>query len=293
MDCITDRVTLIDSPYLCFRSFFALKNIGKDGEIPTNQIIGGFLTQLLSLVSADFSTNFVFCWDSKKSLRKQIYPEYKAGRHKDKTPEAEAQYQSLYYQMNVLRQDVLPRIGFKNVFMQTGLESDDLIAKIILDDNGEEYGSRAVYSIVSSDEDLYQVLDRNVLIRDPWTKKSMSESLFVRDYGIPAKKWAFVKALAGCISDNVKGIDGIGEKTAIRYLKGEDIPGVKGELLKEQAGIIVKKNLPIVKLPHPKTVSMEIVPNEFSFENLVVVMKEHGLKEMLKRDASQWKRICQ
>jgi 5'-3' exonuclease len=177
-------------------------------------IIYGFLRQILTLAEKFKTNQFVFCWDSRQSYRKAIDPGYKK-RVLDPTKEqliADAQRQ-----FALLYNDVLPMMGFKNVFLVSGYEADDLMAWIC-------YRKPDDYVVVSADEDMWQLLhdDRFCPIRiyDFKKEKIINEIDFTTKYGLKPIQWTFVKAMAGCSSDTVKGIPGIGEDTAIKYLNG-------------------------------------------------------------------------
>lgn len=208
---------IIDCNYLCYVNRSIL-SVGLSYKGSPTEIIYGFLRSLFSL-SNQFKTNqFIFCWDSRESLRKKIYPDYKSNRHKDLTEEEKESNRQAYIQFDKIKK-LLPEMGFNNVFEQVGYESDDIIASLVKPStNGNIIIDHPV--VVSSDKDLYQLLDwcsiYNITKKETYTK-----DLFVREYGIQPFRWKKIKSIAGCGSDNVKGLEGVGERTVIRYLKGE------------------------------------------------------------------------
>jgi DNA polymerase I len=207
-----NEITLIiDCNYLCYVHKFALSS-GLSYHGSRTEIIFGFIKTTLDLARKFETNKFIFCWDSKKSLRREIYPEYKSNRRNNLTEEEEESNRIAYAQFDKLK-IVLPKMGFSNVFEEEGYESDDIIASLV---TGGKLGRTVV---ISSDKDLYQLLDWSSLCN--CRGAAYSKEMFVREYGIDPCRWKDVKAIAGCSTDNVKGVDRVGEKTAIRYLKGE------------------------------------------------------------------------
>jgi DNA polymerase-1 len=183
-------------------------------EIEKTGIIFGFLRQIKKFALLYNTKHFVFAWDSKKSKRKEIFPNYRE-RHKNDITEEELKWHNdAFKQFMIIRKKVLPECGFYNSFIQSGYEADDVIASLV---NSIKYDK----IIVTSDEDLFQLLSKNTKIFNLKNKIEITEDCFVSKFGIHPNKWASVKAIAGCQSDKVPGCIGIGEKTAIKFLKGE------------------------------------------------------------------------
>ena len=129
-------------------------------------------------------------------------------RRQNLTEEEEESNRIAYEQFDKLKL-VLPEMGFANVFEEKGYESDDIIASLVV-------GSDERTVVISSDKDLYQLLN--------WCnicdiKGSVyTKNMFIREYKINPSGWKRVKSIAGCNTDNIKGVKGVGEKTAIKYL---------------------------------------------------------------------------
>jgi len=213
----------------------------------------GFMMQILSFSKVLNSSDFIFCWDSRKSYRTLLRPEYKANRRQDLTEEEKKENADAFRQFTELRTSILPNLGFKNIFMKTGLEADDLIAYIVKTFPDE-------YIVVSSDQDLYQLFDYSK-IYNPATKKILDKDWFIEKYGIESEEWVNVKALVGCSTDNVGGLVGIGEKTAIRYLNGELVKGKKLETINNSTEL-VEENLKVVQLPLTDDIDITLQPDE-------------------------------
>ena len=233
---------IIDSNSLAYKSFYSMRGLRtKEKE---TAVSFGFMKDILMLAKKYETNKFYFCWDSKKSYRKKIYKLYKANR-KPKDKEKEKELKSAYSQFDDLKNKILPRLGFKHVYEQDYYESDDLMAWLV-DFNRIWIGDKLV--VVTNDGDLYQVLEPGVKIYNHSSKKETTMRSFKREYGILPSKWAEVKAIGGCSTDNVKGIKGVGEKTAISYLLGNLKKGKKFDDIKNGEKII-NRNRKLVTLP--------------------------------------------
>lgn len=277
---MNEIAVIIDSNYLCYVQKFALSN-GLSYRGGRTEIIFGFIKTILDF-SRKFETNkFIFCWDSKKSLRREIYPLYKLNRRNNLTEEEEESNRIAYDQFDKLK-IVLPKMGFNNVFEEEGYESDDIIASLVMG------GALGRVVVISNDKDLYQLLDWCSLCNHRGA--AYSKEMFVREYGIEPYKWKDVKAIAGCSTDNVKGADRIREKTAIKYLKGE---------LKEYNQAFKKihffdsdftrrlTTLPFEGCPEFKS---RLRKDTCSPDKFRKVFKEFGFKSLL-NDLNKWEKI--
>jgi len=268
----------LDTPYLCHRAKHSTGNLSYQGD--ATGIIFGVL-QSLSLFEDLFRTSrFVFCWDSKFSLRKEVYPKYKANREqKEYTAEEELFNIAFRKQMKYLRRTYLPMIGFKNIFIQKGMEADDIIASLALylPDNQEAV-------IISSDHDLYQCIKHNVSFHNPQTCKTLTLQGFKKKYGIEPTDWCLVKALAGCSTDNVPGISGVGEITAIKYIKDELKKTSKAfnKIFNEPSSSMTL-NRQLVSLPYPGTQKFHLRRDILSEEGWKQVTKKLGMKSLRNR----------
>ena len=169
---------------------------------------------------------------------------------------------------------VLPKLGFKNNFIQTGMEADDLIAAIT-----QNYDVELV--IISADQDLYQLLTPTVSMYSSKGKKLTTDKSFTKEYGIKPDKWARVKQIAGCSTDNVKGIEKVGEKTAIKYIKDELGKKTKAYNNIVQGDAIIERNEALVKLPFKGTKIPKIrLPGPLYLANFVEITDEYGFRSM-------------
>lgn len=269
----------IDCSSLIYSNAHAMGNL-KANEMETGAIFG-FLRNLLYLSQNFHCNNFIFCWDSRGSDRKDIFPDYKHKRSKNRKddPEKEALFQSVFRQSDQLKDDIIPRMGFKNSFAQDGKEADDILAILVL-----HYSN---ILMVSNDEDMFQMLD----LCDLWNnskKKLWSERGFIKEYGIKAPVWAEVKAIGGCKSDEVPGVPGVAEKTAIKYILGK-----LGRHTKAYAGIegsaeLIKRNRELVTLPMDGTSICSLRKNELDYHEWLKICKEYWLQSFLDHHDIDW-----
>ena len=268
-----NKITIImDCNYVCYVNKFAMsKGLSYKGS--RTEIIFGFLRHIHELARHFETKQFAFCWDSRKSLRKEIYPEYKANRRINQTSEDIELDKIAYLQFNEIKDVVLSKIGFKNIFEKEGYESDDIIASIVKNNQGR-------FIVISSDNDLFQLLNHCSLYNI--SKKSLTTKIiFEREHSISVEKWHLVKTIAGCSSDNVNGIPGIGEKTAIKYLKGLLKTGTKASAI-ESMGEIFKRNIGLVTLPFDGIGTFNMKFDEtFAEKDFIEVCENYGFESFL------------
>lgn len=272
----------LDCASLLFANAYKLDKL-KANEIKTGAIYG-FFRNILFLSQHFHCNKFLFCWDSKKSDRKKIFPEYKAKRKKKREadPELDKIYQALFTQIDQLKYDILPQCGFNNQYEQDGKEADDILANLVL------YYENIL--MVSNDEDMYQMLDM-CDIWSPTKQKLWSEKSFTKHYGIKPTDWTSVKAIAGCSSDEVPGIVGVGEKTAIKWIKE-----ILGTHLKTYKSIvngygIIERNTRLVKLPIVGTNDCFIVPDGLDFEYFEKICEKYLFNSFLEQYTSEWEKF--
>jgi len=247
-------------------------------------VLFGFMRELLVLAQAFDSTEFAFVWDSRKSLRKLYYSGYKDRREVEKTPQDVRDERDGFKQFEELKDMVLPRLGFKNIFFQEGIEADDIIARIC-----KTYPNRQVV-ILSNDNDLWQLLSKNHYMYSVKSKRKYTAEDFEGEWGLPPGRWAEVKAIAGCSGDKVKGVPGVGNKSAAQYLKGalkehyktyKNITSTAGKR-------IAKYNKFLVTLPLPATDYFRLskeVEEKFRLEDFLYFWDEYEFNSLKAQEA--------
>lgn len=262
---------IIDSNYLCHYCAYSSRSLTYGGQ--ATGVIFSFLKQVLSLAKRFKTDRFAFAWDSRKSIRRISYPAYKQNRVDHQKSLEEREVEAIErQQFQELRTKVLPAIGFHNQLFQVGIEADDIIASVAYNESFEQV------VIVGADNDLYQLLGSNTSMYKPRDKKLYEMKDFKEEWGIVPNQWPSVKSIAGCNGDNVKGVGGVGEKTAIRYLKGE----LKGDSKTVQAiqnsSDMIDRNAALVTLPLAGTKTFVlIVDGPFFLNDLLDVIARYGL----------------
>jgi 5'-3' exonuclease len=254
-------------------------------------ILYTFLRDMIALQEQFRTSGILFCFDSKSSKRKEIYPKYKQKRHTKELTEEEIEFEKAFrYQIKKLRMAHLPEIGYRNIYRKAGFESDDLIAKLG-EDVTREGKNKGV--VVSSDHDLFQCITPFVSFYNPADHKELTLQGFRQKYGITPDQWAMVKAIAGCNTDEVEGVRGIGEKTAIKYIQGElkESSKAHANITCENGQEIIKRNWGLVKLPLAGTPELEIKPDELSLDGWLSVCKKLGFKSLRNENPFPWSRL--
>lgn len=275
---------ILDCNYLCHRAKHTTGYL-KHHETPTG-VIFGVLKTIQSLQN-QFNTNrIVFCWDSKKSKRREFYPGYKANRLTFRTPsdeitEEETIHWEMEYdfhrQMKKLRRRYLPMIGFRNIIFQQGYEADDHTAMAC--NTLRKHEQKSV--IVSSDHDMYQILyPKMVSMYSPSKRETITYTSFIQKYGIDPKEWANVLSIAGCSGDSVPGVKGVGEVTAIKYITKELTQGCQAHLSIEASSDIIERTRMLVTLPFPGTQSFKKKKDDVTQSGWRQVAKLLGFRSM-------------
>lgn len=282
---------IIDCNNICHIVYHAIpKDLSTNDK--STSVIYGFLSKLLAIKKLHRDKRVLFTWDSRKSYRRKIYPEYKANRKdQDLTKEEKKEKEIMFKQFEDLRTIVLNQMGFRNIYRRTGFEADDLIAKLVLDSDDK------VNVIVSTDEDLYQLLSKLVMrnghyrespltyIFNPRKKLDYYHKNFVEDYGIDPQQWSLVKAIAGCKSDNILGVEGAGEKKAISFITGDLRKGKIFDRIQD-ADEMIESNLLLTDLPFSSGYALEdlpVKPDELDIKNFIHVFNGYGFESFLKR----------
>ncbi len=204
------RLVLIDGKSVFYRGYYAMGALSTSEGVPTGGI-DGVAAIAMEIVKQLGPTNVVVAWDSKSSCqkRKAIYEEYKAGRKK---PEAD-----FYAQIPYLK-ELIEALGWGFVEVPE-YEADDIIGSLAK--QADDEGDYETF-IVSSDLDMLQVVDENTHMYRVLKGFSKLEELDVpaveAKYGIKKAQFLDLKALKGDASDNIPGVPGVGEKTAVKLL---------------------------------------------------------------------------
>lgn len=243
-----------------------------------------FLYDLLSLYKKFNSNEFIILFDSKLSFRKQSNASYKSTR-KDVPEDIKKKRQSLYEQIHILK-DVLTEMGISWVEID-GLEADDLIASIVFNNKLSHFIT------ISTDHDLWQTLGKNNCMY------LFSKQQFLHDYDIeekfpdiPACDYWRIMSLSGCKTDEVEPVaNGIGEKTAYKYLTGKLKTDSKAYKSIESNLDKQKDNEELVRLPHKNTPPLFVkdLIRHLNYKGFIKKCKELELESCV--TDSDWKKF--
>lgn len=228
-----NKLVLIDGNSLSFRAFYALPLLSNKAGIHTNAILG-FAKLLEKIIREEQPTHFLVAFDAgKTTFRHSKYSEYKGGRQK--TPP------ELSEQFPYIRQ-LLDAYHIKHYELEN-YEADDIIGTLSKEADQNDFET----IIVTGDRDLTQLATQNVTIY--YTKKGVTdvdhytpEFIAEKYNGLKPIQIIDMKGLMGDSSDNIPGVAGVGEKTAIKLLNHfdsvegvyENIDKVSGKKLKEK-----------------------------------------------------------
>jgi DNA polymerase-1 len=223
-----NKIMILDGNSLLFRAFYAMPPLKtKKGQF-TNAVYG-FLSMMYKLLDTYSPEYICVAFDPKKpTFRHEQYKEYKATRQK--APD------ELVSQFQLIR-DVLEVHNIKCVEIE-GFEADDVAGTFA--SAAEEYG--AITYLVTSDKDYLQLIDNNTRViltkKGVTNTEEMSIERMNEEYGITPAQFVDLKALMGDSSDNIPGVGGVGEKTALKLIQEyksldnlyENIDNIKGKL---------------------------------------------------------------
>ncbi len=205
------KVILVDGNNLLFRSYYATAYTGnfmKNSKgFPTNALFG-FSNMINKIIKEEKPVYMIVAFDKGKTFRHEKYETYKDGR--SETPnELKMQFPKA--------KELLEAMGVK-YYEIDNYEADDIIGTFanFCDSNPEYYGT-----IVSSDKDLLQLISPSIDIKLLKQKDYIryNEQSFIDAYGIDPINIIDLKSLQGDPSDNIPGVKGIGEKTALKLLQ--------------------------------------------------------------------------
>ena len=323
------KLVIIDGKSVFYRGYYAMGNLSKSDGTPTGGVYG-FAVIAMEIVREIQPNKVVVAWDKAKtsiSKRKKIYAEYKAGR--TKPPE------DFFTQIPLLRK-LIDALGWG--FLECDdYEADDIIGTLAREadedtefvekaqaegkTDADEYQGRSVWDtvIVSSDLDMLQVVDENTrmyrLLKGFSRLEEMDVPAIEEKYGIRKTQFLDLKALKGDTSDNIPGVPGIGEKTAVKLLNEyetlngiyehiNDITGAtqkklvagkeSAEMSYKLATIMTDAPVKLSDIPdlliRPEKIKAELRALEFNslyrkFEKEIFELKKSGLSDFVISDA--------
>ncbi|CUA78794.1 DNA polymerase I [Anoxybacillus suryakundensis] len=282
---MANKLVLIDGNSIAYRAFFALPLLHNDKGIHTNAIYG-FTMMLMKLIEEEKPTHMLVAFDAgKTTFRHEVYTEYKGGRQKT-PPELSEQFPFL--------RELLDAYNIRTYELEN-YEADDIIGTIATE--AEKEGFDVV--IISGDRDLTQLASERIHVHV--TKKGITdierytpEHVFEK-YGLTPAQIVDLKGLMGDASDNIPGVPGIGEKTALKLLKEygtvehvlASLEHISGKKLKEnlqtyREQALLSKQLATIRRDVPLTLSLdELAWQSYDVERVTTLFQELGFTSLM------------
>lgn len=204
---MANKLVIIDGNSLFYRSFYALPLLSNANGEYSNAVYG-FAVQIVRIINELKPTHIAVAFDAgKHTFRNDMYDGYKANR-KPMPPELRSQIEPLKKMLKIMNIDYVEKLGY---------EGDDVVGTL-----AKKFADTETI-IVTADRDTLQLIDDTTKVF--FTKKGttelyeVDESVLARDYGVKPLQIIDLKALQGDSSDNIPGVAGIGEKTAVKLLQ--------------------------------------------------------------------------
>ena len=281
------KVILVDGNNLMFRSYFATAysgNLMKNSKGEATNALYGFVNMINKIITEENPSYMAVAFDIGKNFRHEKYTNYKAGR--SETPK------DLLEQMPKAR-ILLDAMGIKHLEVEN-FEADDIIgtlSKKVLEH--PDFNA----TIVSSDKDLLQLINEEVDVKLLKTKGFIryNTKTFIDDYGIKPIRMIDLKALMGDPSDNVPGVKGIGEKTALKLLQEyesleniyNNIDNIKGsvhdKLVNDKESAFFSKEICTIYLDVPLNDKLEDMTYNGPTEKLESVFEDLEFYSLMKK----------
>jgi DNA polymerase-1 len=199
------RLFLIDGHSLLYRAYYAIKNLSNSQGFPTNAIFG-FLSMMKKLQEKESLTHLGIVFDAKgPTIRHEAFQAYKANR-KPMPEDLAAQIPVLKKILEALH---IPVLEYEKY------EADDVLGSL-----AKKASAKKIHAVlVSTDKDLYQLVDESTTLYDPAKEIHMDKKAVEKHFGVLPSQVVDVLALWGDSSDNIPGVPGVGEKTSKALLR--------------------------------------------------------------------------
>ncbi|KSU83682.1 DNA polymerase I [Fictibacillus enclensis] len=284
---MANKLVLIDGNSIAYRAFFALPLLNNEKGVYTNAVYG-FTTMLLRILEDEKPSHVLVAFDAgKTTFRHKTFEDYKGGRQK--TPS------ELSEQFPLIRQ-LLDGFGIKRYELES-YEADDIIGTLSKQAAEGDWD----VNVYTGDKDLLQLVTENVKVT--LTRKGISEveaydlKQVEEKYGLTPHQIIDMKGLMGDPSDNIPGVPGVGEKTAIKLIKQfgsleqtlDSIDQVSGAKLKEKLidnrdQALMSKELATITHEAPIEVSLKDAAYQgYEAERLLPLFKDLGFNSLLER----------
>lgn len=208
-------ILLIDGRNTLYRATDAHKELSwvvNGKEVRTGGLYG-FLSMLIAY-KARFGAAIEVCWEGENNFRKVLYPEYKANRKIEKAAKPVFSLRDLVNEQEPIVQEILTLLGVKQ-WSCNGGECDDVLATLAVKYEQEGYN----VLIVSGDSDCRQVVTEGIRVMSSGKNAQIFAVEDVQStHGVLPQLLPDIKAIAGDTSDNIPGVPGLGNKTAVKLV---------------------------------------------------------------------------
>ncbi|MEI4769303.1 DNA polymerase I [Psychrobacillus sp. FJAT-51614] len=283
----SEKILLLDGNSLAYRAFFALPLLSNEHGIHTNAVYG-FTLMLQKIMEEENPTHMLVAFDAgKTTFRHSTFGEYKGGRQKT-PPELSEQFPYV--------RKLIDAYGIKRYELEM-YEADDIIGTLCK--QADEKGQQVI--VVSGDKDLTQLATENTTVYitrkgitdiEKYTPEHVEEK-----YGLTPLQIIDMKGLMGDASDNIPGVPGVGEKTAIKLLKEhgsvenlyQALGSVSGAKLKEklmanEEQAKMSKVLATIETNAPIEVNVDdLTYNGPNMDEVTSIWKELSFKTLLEK----------
>ena len=254
-----DPIILVDGSSYLYRAYHALPPLTTSKNQPTGAIKG--VISMIKRVLIDHPDSpLAVVFDAKgKTFRHDMYPEYKANR--PPMPE------DLIQQIEPIHR-IISLMGIKLIIIP-GVEADDVIGTL-----AEQARQKKLNTVISTgDKDMTQLVNDNVSVVNTMSGELLDENGVMNKFGVGPELITDYLALIGDKSDNVPGVDKVGPKTAVKWLKEyKNIEGIKknAESISGKVGESLRSSLETLDLAHELVKIKTDVPLEIGIEDLAV-----------------------
>ena len=261
------RLYVIDATAFCYRAFYALRGLSTSFGQPTNAIYG-FVAILNKIIKEKKPEYLAICFDvSRDTFRKKKFAEYKMQR--PPMPDG------LSSQIPFIKR-IIAAYGIA-MYEVKGFEADDVIASLAR--YAQKQGLET--TIVSSDKDILQLVNEHTLVWSPYKDDGTlyDQKKVLERFGVTPSAIPDLIGLMGDAADNIPGVPGIGEKTAVELIKAsgslEKLLSRVEEIPQENLQKTIKEHLDSIRLSRELAVLDKDVEVDFSLEKLKIPQPDH------------------
>jgi len=285
-----EKIFLIDAMSMIYRAYYAMISrplVNMEGK--NVSAVAGFLNSILKILDEEDPDHFAICFDTEKpTFRHKAYPKYKANRLEIPT--------DMPWQIDKVKEIV--KVMNLPLLEVDGYEADDIIGTLVKQASKEDITSY----MVTTDKDYMQLVNDNVMLYKPLPGNAQNIEIIdkngvVKKFGVPPEKVVDVLGLMGDKTDNIPGVPGIGEVTAIQLIKefGSidniyrnidkiDKPKLKEKLLTYKDDAYLSKKLVTIYTQVPLALSIhQLNIKEYDTDRVIKSLESLGLKSLARK----------